>query len=89
MKRAHIYFIGNVQGVGFRYTTQRLASNLNLVGWVKNLADGSVEAVVEGDQKKIHDLIEELKKHFSDSIKDCRVNFNEAYGQFKRFEITQ
>ena len=87
MTRAHIYFIGNVQGVGFRYTTQCLASNLRLVGWVKNVADGSVEAVIEGDQKNIHDLIEELKKHFSGTIKDCRVNFNEAYGQFESFEI--
>lgn len=44
---------GRVQGVGFRYFTQQLGSQLGLVGWVKNRADGSVEAHAEGLAEKL------------------------------------
>lgn len=48
MKRWHIVVTGRVQGVFFRASMQRVATSLGFTGWVKNLADGSVEAVVEG-----------------------------------------
>jgi len=44
-KRAHVYYSGSVQGVGFRFTAEDLARQNNLTGWVKNLADGRVEIV--------------------------------------------
>jgi acylphosphatase len=47
--RRHIVVSGRVQGVGFRYATQREASRLGLRGWVRNTDDGKVEIVVEGD----------------------------------------
>ena len=87
-KRAHIYFIGNVQGVGFRYVTQRLASNLGLVGWVKNLPNGQVEVIAEGDEGTIQELLAQLQENFRGSIKDYKVNFQDTYNQFNSFEIT-
>ena len=51
--RAHVYYSGRVQGVGFRYTAEGLALDLKLVGWVKNLPDGRVELVCEGPKEKI------------------------------------
>ena len=51
--RAHIFYSGRVQGVGFRFTAERLALDLRLRGWVKNLPDGRVEVVCEGSKEKI------------------------------------
>lgn len=52
---------GRVQGVGFRYSTQELASDLGLAGWVRNLGDGRVELEAEGDQPALDRLLEFLR----------------------------
>ena len=57
MIRKHIYFSGDVQGVGFRYRSFYIAQSLGLAGWVENLWDGRVEMEVQGDPNKINDLI--------------------------------
>ena len=49
MKGVHIFISGRVQGVFFRAATQRTAKDFNLAGWVRNMADGRVEALFEGD----------------------------------------
>ncbi len=49
MSRLHVWIGGRVQGVFFRETTRQVAQELGLVGWVKNLPDGRVEAVFQGD----------------------------------------
>jgi len=53
---------GVVQGVGFRHFTWRLAGRLGLSGWARNLPDGSVEVVAEGDPELLGRLEQELKK---------------------------
>lgn len=55
--RKHIFFYGRVQGVGFRYYSFYKARQLGLTGWVRNLYDGSVEMEVQGDEKRIDELI--------------------------------
>ena len=57
MKRTHVYIRGRVQGVFFRAETERTASNLNLTGWVRNLMDGRVEAVFEGDDAVVDQMV--------------------------------
>lgn len=52
-----VRFFGQVQGVNFRRNTAKLAKSMKLCGWVKNLADGSVEAHVEGEPQSIQSLI--------------------------------
>ncbi len=56
----HWIITGRVQGVSFRYFTQRTARELELAGWVKNLADGSVEALVSGPGNRVEALREKV-----------------------------
>jgi acylphosphatase len=57
MKRVHVYISGRVQGVFFRAETQRTAKSFNLAGWVRNMTDGRVEALFEGEDTKIDKMI--------------------------------
>ena len=56
--RAHVYISGRVQGVFFRASTREVAKRLGLRGYVRNLPDGRVEAVFEGDEEKVRKAIE-------------------------------
>ena len=57
MKRVHVYISGRVQGVFFRAETQRAAQGFNLTGWVRNMADGRVEALFEGADENVDKMI--------------------------------
>ena len=87
MTRAHIFFTGIVQGVGFRYTTLSMAKPLGLTGWVRNLSDGRVEAIVEGKEKDIEKLCRGLKQYFDGSVSDCDISYQEFRTEFKDFTI--
>ncbi|MGB9987814.1 acylphosphatase [Salarchaeum japonicum] len=56
--RAHVFVSGTVQGVYYRANTREEAKSLGVTGWVKNLADGRVEAVFEGDEDDVEAMIE-------------------------------
>ena len=62
MRRYDIVFLGEVQGVGFRYETWRLAQKLKLIGYVENLANGTVHAEIQGPKDRILYLIDSLKQ---------------------------
>lgn len=62
MVRVHILVQGSVQGVFFRQTMRDVAERLGATGWVKNLPDGRVEAVAEGEKGKIEELISWCRK---------------------------
>ena len=86
--RAHIIVTGLVQGVGFRYFIYRKAVELGLRGFVKNLFDGSVEIVVEGEKDKIQILIEYAKiGPRSAYVKDVKVIWEDDKNEFKDFQI--
>ena len=56
--QAHVLVSGLVQGVGYRLTTQTIARQNGLTGWVRNLPDGRVEAVFEGTQSQVTQMLE-------------------------------
>ncbi len=87
MIRIHIYYAGYVQGVGFRYSAQRMAADLGLRGWVKNLPDGRVEILAEGDKANIEKFCEVLEERFHGNIKDKTLNLEPAQGNFKEFQV--
>lgn len=60
--RFHAVISGRVQGVAFRFFAQHVASMLGATGWVRNLYDGRVEVVAEGDREKLEAFLEELRK---------------------------
>lgn len=88
MKRLHIIYSGRVQGVGFRFAAERIASDLGLSGWVRNNRDGSVEIVCEGEESKLKELLERIEDSFSGYIRGKDVNWQEATGEFKDFKIS-
>jgi len=57
-RRAHVFVAGNVQGVFYRATTRDEARDRNVAGWVRNLSDGRVEAVFEGPESKVQEMVE-------------------------------
>ena len=87
MTQAHIFYSGTVQGVGFRYTVQNYASQLDLKGWVKNLPDGRVEILVEGLKETVELLCQHVDEHFDGYIRDKEITFDESKGQFDGFKI--
>lgn len=57
----HLVIKGRVQGVGFRHFTKKNAESLGVNGWVKNLSNGDVEVVVQGEEDQVNEMIEHLK----------------------------
>ncbi|OYT40574.1 MAG: acylphosphatase [Candidatus Altiarchaeales archaeon ex4484_43] len=86
--RAHVYISGRVQGVFFRSNTRNMAEKLGLTGWVRNLPDGRVEAVFEGEESSVKEVIDWCHRGPSyASVSDVEVKFRRATGEFDRFEI--
>ena len=86
--RWHLFFSGQVQGVGFRYTTRQLANRLSLTGWVRNLSDRRVEATVEGPADVLTQFVEELAESTMGRVTDVEKIEQSATGEFQQFEIT-
>lgn len=88
MKYAEIIVTGKVQGVWFRDFVRKTANNLELFGWVKNNPDGSVSAVVEGEEDVISRLIDKIKIGSPLSkVEDVQVNWQPFENKFNSFKI--
>lgn len=86
--RTHVIFKGKVQGVFFRANTRDAAVREGVFGWVRNLPDGTVEAVFEGDEEKVSSVIKWCKESQPYARVDGAVVTEEKYtGEFRRFEV--
>ena len=88
MKRVRVFISGRVQGVFFRAYTQEEAKKLGIKGWVRNLPDGRVEAVFEGDEKAVEEMIKWCHKGSPQSKVEKVEVIEEPYkGEFSDFFI--
>ncbi len=88
MKRLHVFFEGRVQGVGFRYTVQHIAASYKVTGFVKNLFDGRVELVAEGEEVEIERFLYNIcTGYLKPYIYKYNQSWKEADGSFKNFSI--
>jgi acylphosphatase len=86
-EQREIHYAGRVQGVGFRYTVRSLAAQLNVTGFVRNLPDGRVQMVVEGERGEVGELVEAVRAEMSPYIRDVQETSRPASGRFQAFEI--
>jgi len=80
-------FSGHVQGVGFRYTAREAAEGFGVTGYVRNLPDGKVELVAEGEEKEIVALLEEIGRRMVGFIRKRTDEEAPATGQFSDFSV--
>jgi len=88
MVRAHVYVSGMVQGVFFRTETQDEASRRGVTGWVRNLRDGKVEAVFEGEKEKVAELVEFCRRGPRGArVTRIDVSWEDYKGEFQDFFV--
>jgi acylphosphatase len=86
--RAHAIISGRVQGVFFRMETKRAADDCGVFGWVRNLRDGTVEAVFEGDRDRVDAVLEWCQEGPPHSrVVDVNVTWGNYTGEFEKFGI--
>lgn len=87
-RRVHIFVSGRVQGVFFRSETKEKAQQLGLTGWVRNLADGRVEIVAEGEKEKLEELVNWAKRGPAIArVNGLDLEWEGYQGEFENFEI--
>ncbi len=86
-ERREIHFSGRVQGVGFRYTTYRLAQSCDVSGFVENLADGRVFLQVEGAVAELDRFFASIQDVMGHHIDDVQTHETDYTGEFTAFEI--
>jgi acylphosphatase len=85
--RAHVFINGRVQGVFFRQSTQLKAQSLGVKGWIRNLFDGRVEAVFEGDKSQVEILVDYCRHGPPAArVENIEVNYENYKGEFYSFE---
>lgn len=85
--RKHYLFYGRVQGVGFRFTTYQKAIQYQLTGWVRNTYDGHVEAIFQGEEEYIRDLVRYLHSDSYICIDHMDIESLKVLDNERSFEI--
>ncbi|WP_114353856.1 acylphosphatase [Saliterribacillus persicus] len=89
MKRIHVIVTGRVQGVGFRFFTQQVATEHEITGWVKNLTNGDVEIEAQASSNNLDAFLKKLKKGpgLFASVKDTKIDQVESIENEDSFRI--
>ncbi len=84
------FYAGRVQGVGFRYSVKTLVMGFEVTGAVRNLPDGRVELIVEGDKAELEAFLQAIRESdVGRFIRQEQTNWFEAKNEFRGFEITR
>jgi acylphosphatase len=87
-QRIRIFVTGKVQGVFFRQALKVMAKKNDVFGWVKNLKDGRVEAVLEGDEEKVNRLIEWSHGGPANArVENVEIQNEKFIGEFSKFDV--
>ena len=86
-KQVHVLYTGQVQGIGFRYTAEAVAQQLKVKGWVKNLRNGQVELVEDGEEKTLRAFLDKINEYFSRYIQGVDIDWLASTGEFEGFGI--
>ena len=84
----HSFFSGHVQGVGFRYQVVSIAKGFDLTGYVKNLNDGRVELLAEGDESEVLSFLEAIESELDIYIKSVEKQTGSRIRQCSNFSIS-
>lgn len=88
IKRVHVIIHGTIQGVYFRDYTKAEALEIGVAGWIKNMPDGTVETVVEGEEEKVEQMLKWLEKGSPGSeVTQIIVKEERPYGETGAFNI--
>lgn len=87
MIRRDVIYTGRVQGVGFRWTTNHIAKNYDVRGFVENREDGSVYMVAEGTEKDVEEFMIAIAENMGKNIKEIRVNQGRVDGDLTDFHV--
>ena len=87
MEQREVHYSGSVQGVGFRYTVRSLASGMAVTGFVRNLPDGSVQLVVEGEPAEIKLFLKSIMAEMGHYVSRVDEQARPASRHFGGFEI--
>jgi len=86
--RLHVVLSGRVQGVAYRYFAEKRAFSLGLGGWVRNLFDGRVEVLAEGERPALESFLAELREGPRLAVvEDVEVRWEDASGEFAGFTV--
>ena len=86
-ERRQVFYRGQVQGVGFRFTARQIAQQFAVSGYVRNLPDGRVELVAEGEPEEIERLLSEIQSAMRGYVTDVETRQLPATGEFGAFQI--
>jgi acylphosphatase len=86
-QQRRLTFFGEVQGVGFRYLASRIAGRYGITGYVRNLPDGSVECVLEGQAGEIDAFLADITEQMSQHIRRTTSQVGEYTGLYPAFEV--
>ena len=87
MIRRTMVYRGTVQGVGFRWTALRMASDYRVTGTVRNLSDGTVELVAEGEAAEVAGFLAAVADRLRDYIREADLAESPATGEFGSFAV--
>ncbi len=85
--RLSVNFRGRVQGVGFRWSVKETSTCRAVTGYVKNLGDGSVEMVAEGEKAEVERFLDAVEERMSGYVRERTMDGRMGERQFERFEI--